>query len=89
MAARRSNPPGFNSNNAVDFDLMAGDDPDSTVAYGHVVEYDVRLCNAEGYIEYIGLFGDESGCALYDITATWMDEDEECEEGVSRVVEVR
>lgn len=70
VSTRLDNPPGFNSDNNIDLDLMAGLDPVSTVALGHVVEYKITMCNAAGHKGYFGLYGDESGCALYDITAT-------------------
>jgi hypothetical protein len=53
-----------------------------------VVEYVLRLCEAVGHRDYVGIFGDKSGCALYDISMEWMDADEECVDGAERVVEV-
>jgi len=67
---------------------MAGNDPELTVALGHVVEYSIDLCGAGGHKNYVGIFGDDSGCAQYDIKAGAMSDDEVCVEGASRVVEV-
>jgi hypothetical protein len=88
VSTRRDFPPAFNSNNLMNLELTAGDHPDSTVAYGKVVEFEIRLCGASGHKNYIGVFGDESGCAFYDVLAEYMDADEPCEEGATRVVEV-
>jgi len=84
VSARLNHAPGFNSNNEVDLELMAGDDPDSTVARGHEIEYDIDLCQSPGHISYIGLFGDESGCALYEYEFVWI-EDGKCMSGSQRV----
>jgi len=67
---------------------MAGSDPDSTIALGHVVEYSINICEAGGHKNYVGVFGDESGCALYDLKAEAMADEEDCIESASRVVEV-
>jgi len=88
VSTRFDNPPTFTSTNSFDLELMAGPDPESTVALGYVVEYTLNLCNVGGHKSYLGVFGDESGCALYDIKAVEMAEDEKCVNGASRVVEV-
>jgi hypothetical protein len=72
----------------MNLELTAGDHPDSTVAYGKVVEFEIRLCGASGHKNYIGVFGDESGCAVYDVFADYIDADESCEEGATRMSEV-
>jgi len=86
-SARLDNPPGFNSDNKVDLDLMAGLDPLSTVALGHFVEYDITLCNVAGHKAYIGLFGDDSGCALYNVSVVVMGAEEMCLDGSAKVEE--
>jgi hypothetical protein len=88
VSTRRDFPPAFNSINRVNLELTAGGDPDSTVANGKVVEFEIRLCGASGHKNYIGVFGDESGCAVYDVFADYMDADESCEEGATRMIEV-
>ena len=52
---------GFNSENSLT--VM----PDK-MALGHALEYRLTLCNAWGHRSYLGLFGNVSGCALYDVT---------------------
>jgi hypothetical protein len=81
IATRHEYPPGFNSKNLVNLELTAGEDPESTIAQGKVVDFEVYMCGASGHLNYIGLFGDESGCAVYDIIAEYMEEDEPCVEG--------
>lgn len=87
VSARLDNPPGFTSPNKVNLNLMAGPDPYSTVALGHEVQYDITLCSVQGHRTYLGVFGDESGCALYDVSAVYLKETEECREGALRVTE--
>mmetsp|Transcript_27648 Transcript_27648/g.80807 ORF Transcript_27648/g.80807 Transcript_27648/m.80807 type:complete len:276 (+) Transcript_27648:2425-3252(+) len=61
LAARSDFPPSFNSNNLLQVN------PDH-MALGHAIEYDFTICNAKEHLTYVGLFGNVSGCALYDIT---------------------
>jgi hypothetical protein len=64
---------------------MAGLDPLSTVALGHFVEYDITLCNVAGHKAYIGIFGDDSGCALYDVSAEVVEVEGKCHDGSAKV----
>jgi len=88
LSTRLDNPPTFTSTNSFDLELMAGPNPKSTVALGNVVEYTVNLCNVGGHKAFMGIFGDESGCATYDIKVVEMAADEKCVDGASRVVSV-
>jgi hypothetical protein len=84
-AVRKGQPPGFNSKNMIDLALMSGPDPQSTVAHGFAVEYHLDVCGAAEDAYFVGLFGDKSGCALYDVTAEAMDASEVCKSGAVRV----
>jgi len=88
VSTRRDYPPGFNSANLYNLKLMAGPDPESTVAFGEVVEYEITLCNALDHKSYVGIFGDESGCAIYDIMAEMMPVGSPCTEGATRIAHV-
>jgi len=88
ISTRHDFPPAFNSKNLINLELTAGDDPESTIAQGRVVDYELTMCNASGHLNYIGVFGDESGCAVYDIIAEYMDESETCVEGARQISSV-
>ena len=85
ISTRHDFPPTFGSKNLINLELTAGDDPESTIAQGRVVDYELSMCSASGYLNYIGVFGDESGCAVYDIIAEYMDESDACVESARRV----
>ena len=85
ISTRHDFPPAFNSKNLINLELTAGDDPESTIAQGRVVDYELSMCSASGYLNYIGVFGDESGCVVYDIIAEYMDESEACVESARRI----
>jgi len=85
VSTRHDFPPAFSSANLVNLELTAGDDPESTVAQGRVVEFELNMCGASGHLNYIGVFGDESGCAVYDIIAEYMGEGEACVDGARRI----
>ena len=85
ISTRHDFPPTFGSKNLVNLELTAGDDPESTIAQSRLVNIEVNICSAPGHLNYIGVFGDESGCAVYDIITTYMDESESCDEGAMRI----
>ena len=75
VSSRLNHAPGFNSANKVNLELTAGSDPSSTIAAGNEVEYEIDICDAHGQIAFIGLFGDESGCAQFDYEFLQLEQD--------------
>jgi len=75
VSSRLNHAPGFNSANQVNLELTAGSDPSSTIASGNEVGYEIDICDAHGQIAFIGLFGDESGCAQFSFEFHQVEED--------------
>ena len=95
MAFRDEFPPTFNSKNTLELGLLSGvpgysgEDPSSTMATHGTVQYDITLCDvANDKKQYMGLYGDDSGCALYDVKPEWWSSDDPsatCVQGVERL----
>ena len=88
MTVRQDCPPGFNSVNLLNLGLTAGPNPHSTMSFGSAVECHLDVCGVKNHKYFVGLFEDESGCALVDINAELMDSGEPCMIRATRAVTV-